>query len=76
MIALQIRGILEQLRSGSKDVNVGVLCDRLMELSDRDPEKDSWIKDVREYLCLLLSDKFLGNDLVAQQAIKNLLRNL
>jgi hypothetical protein len=72
--ALQIRGILEEMRSGGKDVNVEELCRVLQQLSDIDTEK-TWTKDVREYLYLLLSGEFLNDD-SAKQAVKNLFRNL
>lgn len=74
MRAFQIRSILEEMRSGEKNVDIQVLCDRLKELSDMDTEK-TWTKDVREYLYLLLSGEILNDD-SAKQAVKNLLRNL
>lgn len=73
-ITLQIRSMLEEIRSGGKDVDIPTLCNRLKEMSDRDTEK-SWTKDIREYLHLLLSGEFLDDD-IAKQAVNDLLRNL
>ncbi len=73
-IALQIRSILEEIRSNGKDVNVQVLCNRIQDFSVKDI-KGTWVKDVREFLHLLLIGKLLDDD-SAQQAVKDLLRDL
>lgn len=76
--ALDIRVILQKIALseilGEKDVSVERLCNTLKQYSDFDTEK-VWNKELRKYLQLLLTGKFLKN-ISANQAIEKLLLEL